>query len=134
MRSSRRRLTRSEYDLEFKLQVLRRMQDESLSCREAGAVFNIRRFDVIGTWERAYQAGGLAGLTSAREAKKVGMSEAAREDGSVESTQDAERSRRELLQELRQLRMENAFLKKLEALARDQARSAQKTGRGSCSS
>jgi transposase len=122
---------RSEYDTEFKLQVLQRMKEDGLSCREAGALFNVRRFDVIAAWERAYQASGLAGLASAREVKKAVNSRAETVEDSIEASQDAERSRQELLLEIQQLRMENAYLKKLDALVRDQVRSAQKNGRGS---
>ena len=126
--------SRSAYDVDFKLEVLRRVRADSLSYREAAAIFNIRRFDVIGTWERAYQADGVAGLKCPREAKKkTGMSETKRAGDAVDSGEDAERSRSELLREVQQLRMENAYLKKLEALVRDQATSAPNSGRGSCS-
>jgi len=64
---------RTGYDLHFKLQVLSRIRDDGLSYRQAAAMYNIRRFDVIGKWERAYQAGGLAALASVRQAEKSGM-------------------------------------------------------------
>jgi transposase len=35
------------YDLDFKLEVLRRMQDKGLSCRQVAALFNIRRLDLV---------------------------------------------------------------------------------------
>ena len=124
---------RQGYDLQFKLQVLSRVRDEGLSYREAAAMFNIRRFDVIGMWERAYRAGGLAALKSSRQAEKSGMSDDQRPEAS-EAGRDAELSRQELLQELQRLRMENAYLKKLEALVRDQSRSAPNNGRESSSS
>jgi transposase len=125
---------RQGYDLQFKLQVLSRVRDEGLSYREAAAMFNIRRFDVIGMWERAYRAGGLAALKSSRQAEKSGMSQTTNEPEASEAGRDAELSRQELLQELQRLRMENAYLKKLEALVRDQSRSAPNNGRESCSS
>jgi len=46
------------YDLDFKLEALRRMQDEGLSCRQAAALFNIRRLDLVAEWSRLYAAHG----------------------------------------------------------------------------
>ena len=46
------------------------------------------------------------------------------------ASQDGDhRSRQELLREVQQLRMENAYLKKLDALVQDRSRSARKKGR-----
>jgi transposase-like protein len=42
----------SNFSAEFKLSVLQRMRDEDLSQRQVAALFNIRRFNVIGEWER----------------------------------------------------------------------------------
>jgi transposase len=50
------------YDLDFKLEVLRRMQDEGLSCRQVAALFNIRRLDLVAEWSRLYAAHGAAAL------------------------------------------------------------------------
>jgi transposase len=47
---------------------------------------------------------------------------------------DDTRTRQELLEELNYLRMENAYLKKLEALAQAQRQAAQRKKRKSCSS
>ena len=44
------------YAPEFKLEVLNRVRDEGLSYRQAAAIYDIRRSDMIGTWERAYAA------------------------------------------------------------------------------
>lgn len=53
---------RVNYDLDFKLEALRRMQDEGLSCRQAAALFNIRRLDLVAEWSRLYAAHGAAAL------------------------------------------------------------------------
>ncbi len=47
------RKRRQTYDLHFKLQVVQRVKSEQLSYRQAGAIFNVRRFDSIAEWERA---------------------------------------------------------------------------------
>ena len=48
------RKRRQTYDLNFKLEVLQKVKSEDLSYRQAGALFNVRRFDSIAAWERAY--------------------------------------------------------------------------------
>lgn len=114
------------YDAKFKLQVLERIRSDGLSYRQAGALFGVRRFDRIGAWERAFQDKGLAGLepwhgkTMKKKVKPPGP-----EDPAVEE----HRSRQELLREIQQLRMENAYLKKADALVQDRLRSAPKKGR-----
>jgi transposase len=101
------------YSADFKLSVLQRMHSERLSCRQAAALFNIRRHDMIGSWQRAYEMGGVAALhpgarvTAMRKQSKPG----------AERLPDQTRTREQLLEELHQLRMENAYLKKLKALA-----------------
>jgi transposase len=122
---------KKEYDVAVKLQVLQRIRDEGLSYRQAAAAFDIRRFDQIGVWERAYREKGLAGLQPAHE-RHDQMKKKAGKRSSIEPAKDDGRSREELIQEIERLRMENAYLKKAEALVQDKSRSARKTGRGSC--
>lgn len=45
---------REFYSVELKLSVLKRMREEGLSHRQAAALFNIRRFNIIGRWEQQY--------------------------------------------------------------------------------
>lgn len=52
----------SNFSAEFKLSVLERMREEGLSQRQAAALFNIRRFNVIGEWEHKYNQGGPKAL------------------------------------------------------------------------
>ena len=106
------------------MKVLQRVKAEGLSHRQAGALFNIRRFSSIADWERAYDKVGIGGLmpnhATRREQKVVSHS--------PEPPRDSEGagipSREELLNELVALRTENAFLKKLRALVQSQAKSA----------
>jgi transposase len=112
VKSRRRRL----YTAQFKLSVLQRIRNDNLSLRRASALFNIRNRDMILLWQRAYDMGGAAALHPHQGIRSFAMNEQtdvkARED-----TDDSKRSRQELLDELQQLRMENAYLKKLKALA-----------------
>ena len=107
---------RAFYSVEFKMQVLQRLREESLSYRQAAALFDIRRFDIIGHWERQYNEGGIDALSwgSTNHCKK--MTKPSPPQSEPPSPDDATRTRQELLDELNYLRMENAYLKKLDAL------------------
>jgi transposase len=104
-----------EYSPRFKMAVLQRMWAQSLSYRQTAALFNIRRIDNIGAWERKYEQGGIGALRG-RYATLSGTVMTMKEEAHLEAEVDR-RSRQELLEELQQLRMENAYLKKLQALA-----------------
>ena len=120
------------YDLEFKLEVLKRARDDGLSNRQAAALFNIRNFNIIGTWERAYEDYAMAGLDSHRTGRRTRPSgEGASEPSPKPRDDDDICSHQELLKELSSLRAENAYLKKVEALVRSQKTSAPSKGRRS---
>ncbi|WP_444762077.1 hypothetical protein [Roseateles sp.] len=89
------------------------MRADGLSCRQAGALFNVRRFDTIAEWERAYSRDGIAGLMP-HQPKRRALTPP---DIAVEPLPDSgslnEPSRQALLDELEALRTENAYLKKL---------------------
>lgn len=106
---------RSFYSPEFKLSVLQRMRAERLSARQAAALFNVRRHDMIGVWRRAYESGGVAALYQTAEWRCKSMG--AESENEPVGGADDKRSRQDLLDELERLRMENAYLKKLRALA-----------------
>lgn len=99
----------------FKLSVLQRMWDESLSIQETRVLFNLRSRKTVGDWERRYREGGLEALhpkVSPGRPRKMPTPPPSQPE------QDDSRSREELLKELRYLRAENAVLKKLDALVR----------------
>lgn len=110
---------RSVYSVEFKLTVLQRIQADELSYRQAAALFDIRRFDMIGHWKRQYDEGGVEALSQGMEREKKTMTKQSDPESEAESYDDEHRTRQQLLDELNLLRMENAYLKKLEALAQE---------------
>ena len=124
LRPKRREL----YGIEFKLAVLQRVRDEGLSHRQAAALFDIRRFDIITAWERAFKKDGMAGLVQYQTARRSAMRHA---EPSSPPHDDGSRTRQELLDELAALRSENAYLKKVDALVQAQAKSAQSKERKS---
>ncbi len=122
---------RKPYDADFKIRVLNRIRDDGLSYRQAAAIFGVRRFDQIGVWERAFNSQGVAGLmgdpSKASRGKKPKMSAAAASP--PVGPPDSSKKREDLLREVQQLRLENAYLKKVQALVQSKAPSARKTGR-----
>lgn len=113
----------SHYDAEFKLSILRRMQQESLSATQAIALFNIRGgAGVITDWQRRYHEQGLAGLQPKPRGrpKKMPVPESSKP---INPLPDDARSREDLVKEVQYLRAEVAYLKKLRALlqAKEQA-------------
>ena len=108
---------RKVYSAKFKLTVLQRIRSEMLSRRQAAALFNIRRHDMIGVWQRAYESGGVAALRSTVELRCESMADKPVDGRTGKKRTDDKRTRQELLDEVQQLRMENAYLKKLKALA-----------------
>lgn len=111
----------SHYSAAFKLLVLQRMWEDGLSRRQVAALFNIRNAGCLSDWERRYERGGLEALAPRRQGRPRSVSESDKPPTSEAPVSDEAKSRQELLAELRQLRMENAYLKKLEALTREQA-------------
>lgn len=113
---------KSNYEAEFKLEVLRHMSDEGLSCRQAAALFDIRRPDQIAQWSRLYAAHGATALQPGWKHEQSTMNKTPRRRDKGEALDDEHRSREELLRDLQQLRMENAYLKKVQALVRARTR------------
>ena len=109
----------SRYDAAFKLSVLQRMWEDGLSYRQTAALFNIRNKSCLADWERRYEAGGVDALSPRRKGRPRSMPEPPKQPDASRS--DDQKSREELQAELSFLRMENAYLKKLEALTQQQA-------------
>ena len=103
---------RSPYGVEFKLLVLQRMREEELSYRQAAACFDIRNFNIIRDWERAFDEGGLTALSPYSARRRITMTTQSVTESQPQAHEDGARTRQELLDELNHLRMENAYLKK----------------------
>jgi transposase len=110
----------SVYEATFKLSVLQRMWDDGLSYRQTAAIFNIRNKSSLVDWETRYERGGIEALAPRRKGRPRLVPKPPVSTEPQTSPNDDGRSREELLSELAYLRMENAFLKKLEALTQEQ--------------
>ena len=118
---------RTQRSAEFKLSVLRHMWDNHLSMIQAAIKFDIRDHGMVGKWERAYREGGVEALISRPARKSKPMATAVPKSDCP--SDDDKRSREELLAEVNQLRMELAYLKKLEALVQARPKQAPKKKR-----
>lgn len=121
---------RSQYSAEFKLSVLQHMWDNQLSIIQTAAKYDIRHHAVVGIWERAHRDGGVEALESGTRGKPEPMATSVPKPDCPPD--DDKRSREELLAEVNQLRMELAYLKKLDALVQARPKQAPKKKRKQC--
>jgi transposase len=119
------------YGAAFKLEVLKVMREKTLTYQQAALQFGIRDLAVVGQWARLYDQGGAAALEPRRKGRPKTMPKPPYPFDQPEppSNGDDGRSREELLKELEYLRMENAYLKKLDALVQAKQQAAQQKKR-----
>ena len=117
---------RRSYDAEFKLTVLNHLWENQASYSDTAMLFDIRRPGCIGEWERGYRSGGVEALTPQTRKPPKTMPSKPTEKTPLVTKEDESRSREDLVEELNYLRMENAYLKKLEALVQKKAQANQK--------
>jgi transposase len=110
---------RAIYSVEFKLTVLEHMRFNDLSQDQTAALFDIRSPAHIGMWKRSYDQYGLDGLIRRPKGRSQLMNDSPSPKKINSPVDDASRSHEDLLAEVNQLRMENAYLKKLRALVQE---------------
>lgn len=103
------------YSPAFKESVILHMREQRLSVREVCAKFIIPAFSSVCQWERLYDEGGLEALTDTRRRKKT-MPQRPENKTVAPASAALNPDERE---ELEQLRVEVAYLKKLQALLRE---------------
>jgi len=110
----------TNYSVEFKLIVLKKILEENWSIHQASPYFNIPSPSLIGVWLRLYNQGGVTAL----EPKPKGRRPVKRTSKDIQTLLKKpinELSHEELLQRVHYVEVENAYLKKLEALAQQKA-------------
>jgi transposase len=115
----------THYSAEFKQSVLAYRLTHTLSLRETAAKFDIRNPNAIRLWEQAYNLGGIAALTN----RKRGRSPMAQQVKTTPNPDINDMTVEQLREELAYRRMENEYLKKLDALIRKEKLAAQKAKR-----
>ena len=101
------------YSIEFKLNVLKSIQKESLSLRETSLKFNIPDIGIIVKWKKDFANFDLEELKSKPRGRPISMSDYKRKKRKSDKPLTREE---ELLKENEALRCENDYLKKLQAL------------------
>ena len=109
----------SRFGAQFKLDVLKQIEQQGLSDQQAAILFDIRGQNCVGEWKKLYHSGGIDALKPHRE-RESAMPPKPSSESIQPCLSDDERSRQELLKELNYLRAENAYLKKLDALIQEQ--------------
>lgn len=104
-----------QYPPDFKVEVLEYIRTHGVSPRFGAAHFNIASPSTILVWQQLYNEGGIAALQSKTKGPPP-MSKHS-EIQALLATPSERLSHEELLLKLHYLEVENAYLKKLEALA-----------------
>ena len=102
------------YSGDFKLSVIKYMHDNHLSLFQAAVKFGIPNESTLGKWERIYYEEGAQGLYVDRRGRKSKMS-----SGKIKKKELNEETKEDLIAEVQRLRMENEYLKKLQALVQE---------------
>jgi transposase len=102
------------YDADFKLTVLRTVEQEQLSLIEACSRFNIASTSVIVNWRKAYESEGKSGLIPKHKGRPPKMKQPIKRKKKAPNRPLTREE--ELLKENEYLRAENELLKKLQAL------------------
>lgn len=113
------------YTSDFKQQVLSYMHEHRLSLRQTAAHFGLGQSSQIGIWQRQYYSGSLVAPTVIKQRKPITVPKKIK-PAKPTDTDDAQKSRDQLMAELEYLRMENAVLKELKALREEKERTSGK--------
>jgi transposase len=99
----------------FKMQVLQYIDLHQVSLHYAAAHFNIPSPSTVWMWQKLYNEGGIAALQSKPKGRPPMPKQS--EIAALLARPSSELTHEELLRKAQYLEVENAYLKKLEALA-----------------
>lgn len=108
--------TNGTYSGDFKVSVVEYMKNTGASQRKTAAHFNIPSYTSVGQWERIYNEKGKEALYLESRGRESKM-----------RTKKNKEKDETLLEEVKRLRMENEYLKKLNALVQEREESKKKT-------
>lgn len=114
--------THGTYTGEFKISVVEYMHATGASIRATAAHFNIPSPQTVNSWERIYYEQGEDALYEEKRGRpnKLGAKRPRKTKAAIAANED-------LLAEVQRLRMENEYLKKLNALIQERERSEKPT-------
>ena len=118
--------THGTYTGEFKVSVVEYMHNTGASIRKTAAYFNIPSFRTVSQWERIYYEQGKDALFEEQRGRtsKMGTKRPRKPKTNIETNIE---TNEDLLSEVQRLRMENEYLKKLNALIQKRGRSEKPT-------
>ena len=108
-----------QYNGKFKQNVVEYMHANHLSLAETCVKFNLGNHNIVGKWERIYYEEGPQALYKERRGRKKNMSSKPRKKKLSKELEE------DLIAENQRLRMENAYLKKLQALVQKRTKPKQ---------
>lgn len=114
--------THGTYTGDFKVSVVEYMHNTGASIRKTAAHFNIPSHASISKWERIYYECGKDALYIERRGRSGKMGNNVKKSTKKKKVEDNE----DLLAEVQRLRMENEYLKKLNALIQEEEKSQQR--------
>jgi transposase len=94
----------TNYTLQYKLDVLKYMNENGTSIFETSAIFNLPSDGTLWNWQHLLETKGLDALEPNKKGR-LPMKKNNKQNKSAEGSQEA------LLEEIQRLRMENAYLK-----------------------
>ena len=103
----------ASYDGNFKIMVVEYMHKNHLSCRSVAAKFCIKGTYTVNKWERIYYEEGPGGLLKSKRRGRSPKNLMKKKDTKKTLPKQTEE---DLIAEVQRLRMENEYLKKLQAL------------------
>lgn len=104
---------KSSYSGNFKQKVVEYMHDNHLSATETANCFRLAGADVVLRWERVYYEEGPQALYKERRGRSRNMSAKPKKKKLKKEVEE------DLIEEVQRLRMENEYLKKLNALVQE---------------
>jgi transposase len=112
----------TNHEIQFKIDVLNYMNEFGASINETAARFNLSSDYTLLKWKRQLESGGIDALISKKKGRPS-MKEDTKKPTPVEGSIEA------LQVEVERLRMENAYLKKLNALVQSKEKLQSKSKR-----
>jgi transposase len=110
------------YSGDFKIRVVEYLHKNNISIFRAAAHFGIPSDGTVGKWERIYWEEGPEALYKDNRGRKCKVTK-----DKIEKPKMDKPVEEDLVAEVQRLRMENEYLKKLNALVRAREKSAKKT-------
>jgi len=117
-----RKRKNTNYSVQFKLDAIELYQTSELSYREVANVLKINNPTLIANWMRKFRDDGIDGLSKTKgRPSALAEKKEQKKKRSIETTPEEQDRIKELEKQVRSLQIENAFLKELRKLRKQEA-------------